>query len=537
MDRFAVIDIGTNSIRLGVVETDPQGHYTLTIQEKEVVRLGEGNFAASQLTEEAMRRALDVCRQFAGVARTHGASKIFCVATAALREATNRPEFLRRARQEARLDVRVISGNEEARLIYMGVVSGIDLADQRALVIDIGGGSTELAVGNSAGPAVLESMKLGSIRLANLFTQGMTGPIPPALVQRIRDYTQAVAVHSIERVREYGFDLTLGSSGTIQTLVEIAARRRGDPGGARTQTASLAELQEARDVLAAAPLDLRRRVPGINPDRADIIVAGATVLVTLLEELQCTEIRTSDRALREGMVIDYIMRTDSAMGEALWLDSVRARSVLQLARRCQADERHAQAVTALAVRLFDEFKRLRLHPDGPHERELLHYAGLLHDVGGFISYTDHHRHGYYLVRNSPLLGFDATEIAMIAALVLHHRKSLPKRKGEATRDLSIAEFRTIERLSICLRLAEAIDRGHLAVVRNVRCRRTQDGILLELEAEGECNLAVWGLESQRAAFRSVFGEELTIRVRAAAATRPATGATAPRRRRSAAALV
>ncbi len=512
MERFACIDIGTNSIRLAIVQPEPGGAYSVLSQQKEVVRLGEGEFVGSALTDAAMQRALLVCRQFADAARAQGAGEMQVVATAALREATNRQVFLRRARREAGLDVRVISGNEEARLIYLGVVSGLELDGQRVLVIDIGGGSTELGVGDSATPAVLESMKLGAIRLANLFTEGITGPVPAAVLRQIENYVDGVAVHSVQRVSSCGYDQVFGSSGTILNLVEIVARRRGET--TRTGSARLEELRETRDLLAGLPLALRRRVPGINPDRADIIVAGATILVTLLDRLGAREVRASDRALREGMIVDHLMRADEAANRAVLDDSVRARSVLQLVRRCQADERHARAVTHLALRLFDELAVLGLLEGAARARELLQYAALLHDAGGFISYTDHHRHGWYLVRNSPLLGFDATEIAILAALVLHHRKALPKRKSEATRDLSVADFRLVERLSMCLRLAESLERGHVAAVRDVACRLNSAGVVLELSAAEDPQLALWGLESQREAFRSVFGEELEIRARA-----------------------
>jgi exopolyphosphatase/guanosine-5'-triphosphate,3'-diphosphate pyrophosphatase len=512
MERFAVIDIGTNSIRLRVVQPESAGSFAVVCQQKEGVRLGAGEFEASVLTEEAMERALVVCRQFAEAARAYGAKEIVAVATAAAREASNRQVFLRRARREAGIQVRVISGQEEARLIYLGAVSGLQLAGERLLVIDIGGGSTELAAGSSPEPTLLESMKLGAIRLASQFTEGVSGPVSARLLRRIQEHVQAVGIHSLERARDFNAERFYGGSGTILNLVEIAARRRGEPAGSRARTARRRELREVRDLLAALPLEQRRRVAGINPDRADIIVPGAALLVTVMEQLGAREIQTTDRALPEGVAVDHLVRSSDTGAEALALHSTRARSVLRLVRRCHADEQHAWAVARLAVCLFDEFAAIGLLPAGPRDRELLQYAAFLHDVGGFVSYTDHHRHGYYLVRHSPLLGFDVSEIDILAALVMHHRKSLPKRKTEATRELSPADFRTVEQLSVCLRLAEAIERGHVASVREVSCSRTAEGIRLELHADGDCHLALWALEGQRSAFASVFGAPLFVEV-------------------------
>jgi exopolyphosphatase/guanosine-5'-triphosphate,3'-diphosphate pyrophosphatase len=515
MKPFAVIDIGTNSIRLGVVQPEADMAYSLLSQQKEVVRLGEGEFADNRMTPAAIERGILVLSKFVEVARGFGASDITVLGTSALREAVNQSEFVERAREEVEVEVHVISGAEEARLIYVGVVSGVDLGAGRALVMDIGGGSTELAAGDQAGPDVLESMKLGAIRLAGIFTEGETGPIQPQLYRRIQEYVRGVAVHSVHRVRERGFTGMYGSSGTILNLAEIVARSRGEsaPDG-RSHLVRLEDLEVQAERLCSLSLEQRRRVPGINPERADIIVPGAAVLTAVMRDLGATSLSTSPRALREGIIIDRLSRLGGAGAVS---DSVRARSVFQLARRCQFEEPHARAVAKLACSLFDQLRELGVHKLGAAERELLYYAALLHDIGGFISYTDHQRHGYYLVRNSPLLGFDATEICILAAIVLHHRKGLPKRKEEAMVDLARREREGVTVLSTLVRLAESMDRGHLDRVTDVHCSLEDKGqtLVLELSAQGDCQLELWGLENHRATVREVFGRRLVARARAA----------------------
>ncbi len=511
MKPFAVMDIGTNSVRLGVVQPLGDLTYTLLNRQKEVVRLGEGEFASNRLTPEAIDRAILVIKKFAEMARGYHATDITVFGTAALREAENQQEFVDRAREVADVEVHVISGAEEARLIYLGVLSGTDLGSQRALMIDIGGGSTELSTGDRNGPDLLESLKLGAIRVAGIFTDGETGPIQPQLYRRIQDYVRGVAIHSVQRVRERGFDVMYGSSGTVQNLSEIVARQRGVSSG-RNQYVSLEELETEAARLCALDLEQRRRVPGINPERADIIVAGAAVLTTIMREVGAPGLHTSDYALREGIIVDRLARLDS--GSAMKLaGSVRQRSVFQLARKCQFEEAHALTVARNALSLFDQFAQLRLHKLGAAERELLEYGALLHDIGGFISYTDHHKHGFYLVRNSPLLGFDGTEIRILAGIVLHHRKGLPKRKGEALADLTRSQRETVTLLSTLVRLAESIDRGHLTEVRDVRASLEDHGetLVLELDSPNDCQLELWGLANQRNAVREVFGRKLVPR--------------------------
>lgn len=512
MRPFGVVDIGTNSIRLGVVQPEPDFGYSLLSLQKEVVRLGEGEFATNRLTPEAMDRALLVLRHFAEVARGYGAEEITVLGTAALREAENQIDFVNRARREAEVDVSVVSGAEEARLIYLGVVSGLDLGSQRALVIDIGGGSTELAVGDQHGPELLESLKLGAIRVSGIFTEGETGPIHPQLYRRIQDYARGVAVHSVQRVKARGFDTLYGSSGTILNLAEIAVRSRGETVDSSTGTlVKLEELEAQAAKLCGLTLDQRRRVPGINPERADIIVPGAAVLTALMSEIGATTLQTSPRALREGIIVDRLARYGDAAAASG--DSIRKRSVFQLARRCQFEETHARNVARLSCELFDQLRDLKVHRFGAAERELLYYGAVLHDVGGFISYTDHHRHGYYLVRFSPLLGFDATETQILAAIVLHHRKRLPKRKDEAVADLTRKQRDTILVLSTLVRLAESMDRGHLGQVTGVRCHLEDKGqsLVLELLSQGDPQLELWGLQNHRSVVSEVFGKDLLVR--------------------------
>ncbi len=508
----AFIDIGTNSIRLLLVRITPDHGYTVLSQQKEVVRLGEGEFAQGRLQPEAMQRAALVCRTFADMARAHGAGEIVAIATAATREAQNQREFVRLVDHEAGIHVHTIAGLEEARLIYLGVSSGLHLGDRRALVIDIGGGSTELALGDQRQHLLLDSLKLGAIRLTSLFfLPGEAGPVAADRYAVISNYVRNAAVRAVQNLAELGpADLAIGSSGTIENLADIAARQFHKRARQRDDRLRFDQLQAVVRSLCALPLDERRKVPGINPARADIIVAGAAILETLMALLGLQELQVSDRGLREGLVEDHLRRTQPDRLDDL---TVRERSVLQLGRACRFDEAHAVAVRRLALDLADSARQVGLHRFGPGERELLGHAALLHDIGAFLAYNNHHAHTYYFIRNADLLGFDQTEIAIIALLARFHRKGLPDRGAQAdVVALDKHARRVVRLLSPLLRLAENLDRSHAGLV--TRAELVVAGnkdIALNVYATQDCPLERWDAQASAALFEQVYRRRLTVR--------------------------
>ena len=459
-DVLACFDIGTNSVRLMVVRLEPGGTWsTLTVQ-KEAVRLGEGEFGdRSALTLEAMDRGVLVCRTFADLARAHGATAFVAVATSATREAANQGAFVRRLRDEAGLDVHVVSGKEEARLIFLGLLSRVHLGAQQAVVVDIGGGSTEIALGTAEGPVYLESLRLGAIRLAvrargpaggrARARQGVRADAPPR-ADRVRARAPGPGRQDHRRgVRHLGHD-PQPRQRVVRTL------RNGAP--QREDTITRAELAKMTKLLRGLDLEERRRVPGLNPLRADIVVAGAAILEAVMDDLGLEEIRAvAECGLREGLVVDHLAR-ERGLGHGG--TSVRERSVLQLARACSFDEPHAYRVQALALDLFDSAAEAGLHACSAEDRELFAYAALLHDIGTFLNYTDHHVHSHYLIRHADLVGFDEREVAVMATTALFHRKSRAGTRHESFSELDPGARTRVRRLSALLRLAEYLDRGH-----------------------------------------------------------------------------
>lgn len=509
--HVAFMDIGTNSIRLLLVRINPNHATNVLIQLKQTVRLGEGAFDDQVLQPEAIDRAVAVSRQFASMIRSHGADDIIAVATAATREAKNQRAFVQRLQEAAQLDVRVVSGQEEARLIYLGVASGFHLEDKQAFFIDIGGGSTEVILGTQHHYHYLNSLRLGAIRLSAQFPTGAQGVVSPGKYSRIVRYVQRHAVHTLREIRTHDIDLAIGSSGTIENLADIAVRRFAKRRLQRDDVLTAAQLREVVKMLGAMPLKDRRRVPGLNPERADIVITGAAILEGFMQALDLPAIRISDRGLREGLLIDYLLRHGHA--SALQGLSVRQRSVLDLGRTCHFDEAHARTTARLALALFDSASAMKLHAFGNWERELLEYASLLHRIGAFLTYSNYQAHTYYLIRNANLLGFDETEVAIIAATALFHRKAIPQREHPEFAALERQAQKIVRVLSLLLRFAESLDRSHADNVRHARFRLRGDArVVLYIYAVRDCQIELWAAQKHATAFEKVLGYKLDIEV-------------------------
>ena len=526
------MDIGTNSVRLAVVEVKPNQTWTTLASQKQVVRLGEGEFdqvpadskkgkdegegGGHSLTEAAIARGALVCARFAEVARGFGAEEIVALATAAVREADNGHEFVKRVRDLADLDVRIISGQEEARLIYLGVGSGVDLPDKkRALFMDIGGGSTELIVGDSQSYAFLDSLKMGAIRLTAEGVPDPSKPVSAAAWDDLQQRVRSLLAPAARAIGAVGFSVMYGSSGTAQNLAEIItnAAVTPNPTSLRNYELSLADVQATTKRLCAMTLEQRRRVPGINPERADIIIGGAAILQTVMETVGATAIRISDRGLREGIIVDRLRRIPAVEGTDIRPESARRRSIGQLMAATGVDAAHSAHIVHLSLSLFDQWKMLGLHDYG-RARELLEYAALLHDAGFFVSHTDHQQHSYYLIRHSELLGFNDREIEIMASLALYHRKATPRRKHANYARLDAKAQRAIRVLSCALRLAEALDRSHLMLVQDILCEKLAqpDRVRMTLLATADAQLEVWAAEGQAPAFEKTFGLPLEVQV-------------------------
>jgi exopolyphosphatase/guanosine-5'-triphosphate,3'-diphosphate pyrophosphatase len=504
------IDIGTNSVRLLVVRLNPNHSYSILTRQKQQVRLGEGEFEEEEILPDAIERLVVVCKKFTELARSFNTEEFVAVSTSAMREAANQQEVLHLLRHESRLDVRVISGQEEARLIYLGVSSGINLEERQAFFIDIGGGSTEIALGDKQNYQFLDSFKLGAIRLSNHYLlDTVTEAVSPDRYKKIQQHVRDAIIHSLKKISRQKPEVAIGSSGTIMNLAEIAQKAFHQDGNFSENILSYKDLRKVIDLLCSLPLEQRRKIPGINPERADIIIPGAAILDVFLKELSFNSILITSRGLQDGLLVDYLSRMDAfpLFGDL----SPRQRSVLQLGRSCGINEVHARTVTSIVLELFDSAKELKLHNYGDWERELLEYATFLHDIGSFISYTNHHAHSYYMIKNSELLGFDQKEVNFMANIARFHRKRTPRKKDPEILELDTREREALRILTTFIRLGESLDRSHTALVQHVRFSGVdKDTVTLEVVARGDCQLEIWGVDAEKKAFEKIFLKKLVL---------------------------
>jgi exopolyphosphatase/guanosine-5'-triphosphate,3'-diphosphate pyrophosphatase len=508
--RLAAIDIGTNSLHMIVVRVRPDLSFEVIDREKEMVRLGAGGLDGRALTSEATHTALQVLSKFRRLADSHGVDETVAVATSAVREAENGGEFLKAAADQTAIHARVIAGTEEARLIHLAAAYGIGSAGERLVVIDIGGGSVEITHGTGATVERGRSFKLGVIRLTERFIK--SDPIQPREERKLARHLDSVLGDYLDEVAAAGFDRVVGTSGTILSLgaVALAAEGREPTVSLRSQRVSARQLRRVRRTLSELDLQRRLRVPGLDPRRGDLAVVGSILLDTMLRRLGAADLTLCDLSLREGLVLDYIVRHRKEIAQVDRYPDIRRRSVIELAERCSYPPEHAHQVARLAVALFDQTRGL--HGLTDRERDWLEFSALLHDVGVHISYERHHRHSYYLIKNGDLRGFDPDEVEIVALVARYHRRATPKRRHAGFRDLSRRHRRSVRALAAMLRLAENLDRSHAQTISGIEFRDRGEDALLQLRTAGDVELEVWAAQRQLAPFERVVAKPVRLEV-------------------------
>ena len=486
--RIAAIDIGTNSIHMIVVKVRPDLSFEVIDREKDMVRLGAGGLDGRSLTPSAMSAALQTLAKFKRLAESNKVDEIIAAATSATREAENGGDFIAEVARQTGIRIKVISGTEEARLIHLAAGYGVDVGDTAAVVIDIGGGSVEITLGTATQLTLGKSFKTGVIRLTEHFVK--TDPLSARDERRLVKHLNRMMGGYLEQIAKTGFDRVIGTSGTILSLGTVALTDDGGPPeDLRNQRVSAKSLRRLRKQLVAADIEERLHMPGLDPRRADLSVAGSLLLDTILRGVGAEDITLCDLALREGLVLDYIHRNSARIRKVERYPDVRRRSVVELGERCGYWSEHAQQVARLAVSIFDQTRSV--HGLSDREREWLEYAALLHDVGIHISYDRHHRHSYYLIKNGDLRGFNPREIEVIALVTRYHRQATPKKSHEGFGDLNSTLRGTVRVLSAIVRLAEGLDRSHAQALAGIDLFPRGDDYLARLRANGDAELELW----------------------------------------------
>lgn len=515
---IAAIDMGTNSLHMVVVKIDPTlPAFSIISREKETVRLGDRNITTGELKPEVMAKAIATLRRFQEAAKIANAETLIAVATSAVREAPNGKDFLHQIETELGLSVDLISGQEEARRIYLGVLSGMEFHNQPHLIIDIGGGSTELILGDSQEPRTLTSTKVGAVRLTSeLIT---TDPISNIEFQYLQAYARGMLERSVEEVlanlKLGEYPRLIGTSGTIETIALIHAREKLGtvPSTLNGYQFTLKDLRDWVNRLRRMTNAERSAIPGMPEKRSEVILAGAIILQEAMTLLGVESLTACSRALREGVIVDWMLSNGLIEDRLRFQSSIRQRSVLKQASKYQVNLEYSDRVATFALSLFDQTQGL-LHHWGSNERRLLWAAAILHNCGHHISHSSHHKHSYYLIRNSELLGYNETEIEIIANLARYHRKSPPKKKHDNFRNLLSKEHRqVVSQLSALLRLAVALDRRQIGAVSAIKCdyypHFQQFNLLIyPSQPDDDCALELWSLDFKKGVFETEFGVKL-----------------------------
>jgi exopolyphosphatase/guanosine-5'-triphosphate,3'-diphosphate pyrophosphatase len=520
--RIAAIDIGTNSIHMVIADATVGEAFAVLDREREVVQVGRGSFRDGRLRGDAMRRTAAALRRFVQLARRHAVDRILCTATAAVREARNGGDFLRLARDESGISPRVIPNEEEGRLIHLAVQAALQLDSRPALIVDIGGGSVQLVHVRGRELLRVAGVPLGALRL----TETRLDHDPPSEreLEALRRHVRKELRGALETLGDPAPEVVYGSSGSIHALAGLA--HWADYGRALPQinghVLELSALAELTRQLEGMPHDERQGLPGIDAARAEILVPGAIVLEQVLRLSGARSITLSDYGVREGLVTDWIRRHAQELSSLEAAGDLRMRSVLGLLARFNADGGHARHVAALSLRLFDEFERW--HKLGASEREWLHFAALLHDLGSAVAYDGHAQHSAYIVRNGGLRGLTAEEIDIVASIARHHGGSRPRRRrDDVYAALPKRARRAVRWLSAMLRVAEGLDRSHYQLVRDLRVRQRGDTSVIVVEAGRHAQLELWAGRRRATDLARLAGRAVTVMpaARERAVSRPA----------------
>jgi exopolyphosphatase / guanosine-5'-triphosphate,3'-diphosphate pyrophosphatase len=502
--RLAAIDIGSNSIRCIVVETNEQGKYRILDDEKSAVRLGEGLARDGAISQSAWQRALQALTQMKKIVDSYGVIGIETVATSAVRAASNGDAFAREVAERVGLELSVISGEEEAELAMTSALNNFDMEGNHFALMDIGGGSVELVTAFGSHVEQIASLRLGAVVLTENFVT--SDPLRPKEYLRLRKHI-GNSVGELFAKGKVPIHCLLGSGGTVTTMAAMVMALRGESfGSVHGYELLRSEVVHLLAMLRGKSLKGRRAIPGLNPDRADIIVAGVAVVDELMEQLGANVLKINERGIREGVILKSLKKHG-----LLPLDkpprSWRA-GVLEFARSCHHEEQHSLQVEKLSRQLF-----AALAGDfGLEQRDLrlLQAAALLHDVGYFIGYSGHHKHSYHLIRHADLFDFTPREREVIAQIARYHRKSLPKKKHDDFMRLSEADQLLVWRLAGILRLADGLDRRRSNFVSDLECALTSSSFKVRLKGSGDLSVEHFSGSKKGDLFETAFDRKLQL---------------------------
>lgn len=515
--KLAAIDIGSNSIKLVVVDAAASDSFAVIARDKDVVRLGHETLQNDHLSPVAIERATETIKRFRAIAETSGAQKVVAVATASVREATNASQFVKEVQRQTGVKVEILSGIEEARLIGLAASQGCAARGVTNINLDIGGGSTEISVFRDGTPLSLFSVKLGAVACTESFLP--SDPPRPKELSSLRNEIRAAFERPARELRNRKWQQATGTSGTIlavgaalrSQLLSDATRHSQGAQPVESEI-GLSKLSRLNIRLASTSVDERKRVPGISPQRSDIIVAGGQILEGAMRALGINLLQTCDWALREGVIIDRLreMEAEAHPPRPDFADQ-KLLGVHAVGRHFGYEEAHSQHVAKLAEKIFDDLAETE--DLTRHQRTLLSAAALLHDVGYHIAHESHHKHALYLIKNSELTGFSEAERDVIANIARYHRGSHPRERHPEFAALNPADRETVLKLGAIVRIADALDRSHDSSVADLHCLREGTVMHIQLKSPLACESELIEAERKRGLFEQAFDCTLEFSLR------------------------
>jgi exopolyphosphatase/guanosine-5'-triphosphate,3'-diphosphate pyrophosphatase len=505
--RIAAIDIGSNSVRLVVAEVLPSGGYRVLDEERENTRLAASLVATGELSVAAVDATITALRRFLSIANGYNVSRISAIATSAVRDAENGPEFCQRVRRELELDVEVITSEEEARLAFLSVQRAFDVSGREVAVADIGGGSTEIILASSGLVDQIYTTQLGAVRVTEKCDA--SGISSSAQLDKLRRYVDRVLKRAVGKT-PFVPSMFYGTGGTFTALASMIMAREGQAGqpmwGFRVTGAHIRHLVTD---LAQLTLEKRKKVPGLNPARADIIVSGLVVIERIMSHLHVNVVQVHTRGVRDGLLLEMVQAAFGGPPEVISSEA-RTAAVEQFAKSCGVDLPHAKQVAKIAGSLWQQLAApLGLRAS---DRELIEAAALLANVGYLINFEGHHKHSYHLIVNSELAGFEREQLRMLALVARYHRGSRPKKKHGDFRVLGDDDRRRVSAAAAILRLALALDRTHQQRVQEICAQITGGHVEITVEAQGDADVDLWAARSKVKLFERVFDREVVFSV-------------------------
>ncbi len=503
MQRIAAIDTGSNAIRLAVAELDDNWRVRLLESIRFPIRLGYDVFNTQRLSESTIEQVVDAFLQFRRIADDFGVTKIRAVGTSAMREAQNRYVLIERVFQTSNIQLEVISGEEEARLIHLAAVDALNLKNERALLIDIGGGSVEVILSKGRNILSLASYPIGTVRLLQKLNGGAQSESPHTFSLLVREFIEAHRSRLERQIAGDKVEIGIGTGGNVEEIGKLRQRLFQEESDQIITTNDLAKLI---DLLGQMSVQERMRKWDLRPDRADVIFPAVVVLHTIAQAARVNAILVPNIGLKNGVLLDmaeqmerkgYVPRRDQ-----VWESAIR------IGQKYQFDFKHASYVSNLAGRLYERMQKC--HHMGSEERIILEIGTLLHDIGHFINTVDHDRHGYYLLRANHIIGFSPRLQEMVACMVLYHRKSLPFEDEMEHHELSPEDKLIVTKLCAFMRLADALDASRMQKVLDIKLTEEKSGWKIHLIGNDDLTLEKWALLKRQTLFREVFGMSLEV---------------------------